>query len=153
MPGRSRKDGGRIKTGEGSSGFGLLLPVAQVRRLARRRCESCIQNCGDGERHEHAGCLRATDIRICRWATKANEAKGNTTSVRQTLCARKRLLGSHRDRTTASFLDSDDRAKKLISLAIPAGLEPATLCLEGRCSIQLSYGILRASLYPQTPRS
>jgi hypothetical protein len=25
-------------------------------------------------------------------------------------------------------------------LAIPAGLEPATLCLEGRCSIQLSYG-------------
>src|SRR5262245_19624931 len=28
----------------------------------------------------------------------------------------------------------------LISLAIPAGLEPATLCLEGRCSIQLSYG-------------
>src|SRR5215470_11741549 len=28
----------------------------------------------------------------------------------------------------------------LILLAIPAGLEPATLCLEGRCSIQLSYG-------------
>jgi hypothetical protein len=27
-------------------------------------------------------------------------------------------------------------------LAIPAGLEPATLCLEGRCSIQLSYGIM-----------
>lgn len=26
-------------------------------------------------------------------------------------------------------------------LAIPAGLEPATLCLEGRCSIRLSYGI------------
>src|SRR5262245_11310648 len=25
-------------------------------------------------------------------------------------------------------------------MAIPAGLEPATLCLEGRCSIQLSYG-------------
>jgi hypothetical protein len=25
-------------------------------------------------------------------------------------------------------------------LATPAGLEPATLCLEGRCSIQLSYG-------------
>jgi hypothetical protein len=32
----------------------------------------------------------------------------------------------------------------LILLAIPAGLEPATLCLEGRCSIQLSYG---TSLY------
>ena len=27
-------------------------------------------------------------------------------------------------------------------MAIPAGLEPATLCLEGRCSIQLSYGII-----------
>ena len=25
-------------------------------------------------------------------------------------------------------------------LATPAGLEPATLCLEGRCSIRLSYG-------------
>lgn len=25
-------------------------------------------------------------------------------------------------------------------MAIPAGLEPATTCLEGRCSIQLSYG-------------
>jgi hypothetical protein len=25
-------------------------------------------------------------------------------------------------------------------MARPAGLEPATLCLEGRCSIQLSYG-------------
>ena len=30
--------------------------------------------------------------------------------------------------------------KHLKSLAIPAGFEPATLCLEGRCSIQLSYG-------------
>src|SRR5262245_46437819 len=29
-----------------------------------------------------------------------------------------------------------------IPLAIPAGFEPATPCLEGRCSIQLSYGIL-----------
>jgi hypothetical protein len=29
-------------------------------------------------------------------------------------------------------------------MAIPAGLEPATLCLEGRCSIQLSYGTVRA---------
>lgn len=27
------------------------------------------------------------------------------------------------------------------TVAIPAGFEPATLCLEGRCSIQLSYGI------------
>src|ERR1700757_3300773 len=26
-------------------------------------------------------------------------------------------------------------------LASPAGIEPATLCLEGRCSIQLSYGL------------
>ncbi len=25
-------------------------------------------------------------------------------------------------------------------MAIPAGLEPATCCLEGSCSIQLSYG-------------
>ena len=25
-------------------------------------------------------------------------------------------------------------------MVLPAGLEPATLCLEGRCSIRLSYG-------------
>lgn len=29
--------------------------------------------------------------------------------------------------------------------AIPAGFEPATICLEGRCSIQLSYGIERSA--------
>ena len=31
-------------------------------------------------------------------------------------------------------------AKPLILLACPAGVEPATYCLEGSCSIQLSYG-------------
>ena len=25
-------------------------------------------------------------------------------------------------------------------MAVPSGLEPETVCLEGRCSIQLSYG-------------
>ena len=35
------------------------------------------------------------------------------------------------------------------SLARPAGLEPATLGLEGRCSIRLSYGrIVAVSLHP-----
>jgi hypothetical protein len=29
---------------------------------------------------------------------------------------------------------------EFIEMATPAGLEPATTCLEGRCSIQLSYG-------------
>lgn len=29
-----------------------------------------------------------------------------------------------------------------LQLVTPAGLEPATLCFEGRCSIQLSYGAL-----------
>ena len=30
--------------------------------------------------------------------------------------------------------------KRLMLLARPLGFEPKTLCLEGRCSIQLSYG-------------
>ena len=30
--------------------------------------------------------------------------------------------------------------KWLKRMARPAGLEPATLCLEGRCSVRLSYG-------------
>ena len=31
-------------------------------------------------------------------------------------------------------------------MATPAGLEPATPCLEGRCSIQLSYGVVETPL-------
>ncbi len=32
---------------------------------------------------------------------------------------------------------------RLVQTAIPEGFEPSTACLEGRCSIQLSYGIVR----------
>ena len=39
-----------------------------------------------------------------------------------------------------------DAANSRSELARPAGLEPATLALEGRCSIQLSYGRARNSL-------
>jgi hypothetical protein len=31
-------------------------------------------------------------------------------------------------------------------MATPAGLEPATYCLEGSCSIQLSYGAERVPM-------
>ena len=34
-------------------------------------------------------------------------------------------------------------------LATPAGLEPATLCLEGRCSIQLSYEAAGKEIEPK----
>ena len=43
-------------------------------------------------------------------------------------------------RKIKSFEGSENRWKLLILLVRPAGFEPATLCLEGRCSIQLSYG-------------
>jgi hypothetical protein len=33
------------------------------------------------------------------------------------------------------------RHNYLILLATPAGFEPATYCLEGSCSIRLSYGV------------
>src|SRR4051812_9047016 len=33
----------------------------------------------------------------------------------------------------------------MVSVATPAGFEPATSCLEGTCSIQLSYGVRAAS--------
>ena len=39
------------------------------------------------------------------------------------------------------------------ALATPAGFEPATSNLEGSRSIQLSYGAVRASLYPQMPKA
>ena len=40
----------------------------------------------------------------------------------------------------------------LSSLVSPAGFEPATLCLEGRCSIQLSYGPTQDIFYQCQPR-
>lgn len=30
-----------------------------------------------------------------------------------------------------------------VRMATPEGLEPPTLCLEGKCSIQLSYGVAK----------
>ena len=36
--------------------------------------------------------------------------------------------------------EADIGATLLFFLATPAGLEPATYCLEGSCSIRLSYG-------------
>ena len=32
-------------------------------------------------------------------------------------------------------------------MATPAGLEPATYCLEGSCSIRLSYGVLALAMH------
>ena len=40
---------------------------------------------------------------------------------------------------------ANDRPARLVR-AIPVGFEPTTACLEGRCSIQLSYGILAAKI-------
>jgi hypothetical protein len=42
--------------------------------------------------------------------------------------------------------------RRAISLARPAGLEPATSDLEGRCSIQLSYGRVRRTSYGKNER-
>ncbi len=37
----------------------------------------------------------------------------------------------------------------MTKVAIPGGLEPPTLCLEGRCSIQLSYGTVVSGVKTQ----
>ena len=41
---------------------------------------------------------------------------------------------------TLSSLCPSTKSVGAFKMATPAGLEPATTCLEGRCSIQLSYG-------------
>jgi hypothetical protein len=48
------------------------------------------------------------------------------------------VTSSRRRRDSGEGLTGGSRRFKL--LATPAGLEPATYCLEGSCSIQLSYG-------------
>ena len=37
-------------------------------------------------------------------------------------------------------------------MVMAAGFEPATVCLEGRCSIQLSYATINESLFLRCPR-
>ena len=49
----------------------------------------------------------------------------------------------HSFKHSQGFPNDPSRCKLLKELVRPAGLEPATLCLEGRCSIHLSYGRTR----------
>ena len=60
---------------------------------------------------------------------------------------------SHLDAASSDFHDAKrERIIVAISaaaeMATPAGIEPATSCLEGTCSIQLSYGVT-AAVKPQ----
>lgn len=45
-----------------------------------------------------------------------------------------------RDRIQTFIQIITDDAFRIVNKVIPPGLEPGTVCLEGRCSIQLSYG-------------
>ena len=64
------------------------------------------------------------------------------------------IAAGHRSSNTSSLKINSHRPIQSMqslqeNLARPAGLEPATSCLEGKCSIQLSYG--RSQLLIDTP--
>ena len=113
---------------------------ACVRRRALghkcRRAEtsrwSARQSAADGER----GLISRKSTRRFAMEVPGNRTAGGSDSVLSTGPCRSPIVSLAE--TRAPILSV--HAKSLIILAIPAGFEPATLCLEGRCSIQLSYG-------------
>ena len=48
---------------------------------------------------------------------------------------------------------ADDSRSPMLETAPPAGLEPATRCLEGSCSVRLSYGGRRSKASARAARS
>ena len=73
---------------------------------------------------------------------------GGMTEALPRLLSRADLEGNHSYKIIYSGfrLQSKNSCMSLKTLVGPAGLEPATPCLEGRCSIHLSYGPIGDSI-------
>jgi hypothetical protein len=113
---------------------------------------TCIWKLDDGGRVKVAG--RLMRLRGWDWTSRRENERGCT--WREPVWSLRALEEKILIAETLAMEDLAERAQRNsviesacyaalalvgVIVASPAGLEPATLCLEGRCSIHLSYGL------------
>ena len=96
--------------------------------------------------HMHVHTLFALQTYSATYANPTDKASCEKSNVGAGTSPAPTLLFSRRRRLVYEVFRGSlemNGCKLLILLVRPAGFEPATLCLEGRCSIQLSYGRMK----------